>query len=233
MKILALDTSSVTATVAVLDDDKIIGDYNLNHKKTHSRRLMPMIEELLKSCDLSPKDIDVFAVSLGPGSFTGLRIGIATTTSMAQALGKKVVGVPTLEALAFNLFNSRGLVCPIIDAQKDLVYTAVYKWVDGNMVEVVKQQVLNINELIEKLKMKNEEVFFLGDALEKFNELLKEELGEKFNLPPKRFLIPSAAAVGELAKIKIEKNISLEISPIYMRKSAAEVQYEEKMKNKE
>ncbi len=233
MKILALDTSSVTATVSVLDDDKIIGDYNLNHKKTHSKRLMPMIEELLSSCDLTPKEIDVFAVSLGPGSFTGLRIGIATVTSMAQALDKKVVGVPTLEALAFNLFNSQGLVCPIIDAQKDSVYTAAYKWVDGKMIEVIEKQVFTIYELIEKLKKQEEKVFFIGDALHKFYDVLKDELGEQFRVPPRRFLIPSAAAVGEVAKIKIENNIDLDIAPIYMKKSAAEVQYEEKMKCKE
>ena len=152
MKLLALDTSSMTATVALFDDNKLIGEYTLNHKRSHSQKLMPMIEEIIKSCDLTPKEIDAFAVSLGPGSFTGLRIGIATVTAMAQALDKMVVGVPTLEALAFNLFNSEGLVCPIIDAQRDLVYTGVYQWMDGNMMEVVKQQVLHIDELISILK---------------------------------------------------------------------------------
>jgi len=232
MKLLALDTSSMTATVALLDDDKLIGEYTLNHKKSHSQKLIPMINELIKSCDLTPKDIDVFAVSLGPGSFTGLRIGIATMTAMAQALHKMVVGVPTLEALAFNLFNSEGLVCPIIDAQRDLVYTGVYKFIDGNMVEVVGPQMLHIDELISILREKDERVIFVGDALDKFYDILKENMGEHFNVPPKKFLIPSASSVGEVARIKIEQGITSDITPIYMRKSAAEDQYEERMRGR-
>ncbi|QUH18980.1 tRNA (adenosine(37)-N6)-threonylcarbamoyltransferase complex dimerization subunit type 1 TsaB [Alkaliphilus sp. B6464] len=233
MKLLALDTSSMTATVALLDDDKLIGEYTLNHKKSHSQKLMPMIEELINSCDLTPKDIDVFAVSLGPGSFTGLRIGIATITTMAQALNKIVVGVPTLEALAFNLFNTQGLVCPIIDAQRDLVYTGLYQWIDGRMLEVMEQQVLHIDELITRLKEENERIFFVGDALDKFYDPLKDELREQFCVPPKKFLIPSASSVGEAAKVKIQNGLVSDITPIYMRKSAAEVQYEERMKGRE
>lgn len=233
MKILALDTSSMTATVAILDDNKLIGEYTLNHKKSHSQKLMPMIDELIKSCDLIPNEIDVFAVSLGPGSFTGLRIGIATMTAMAQALDKTVVGVPTLEALAFNLYNTQGLVCPIIDAQRDLVYTGVYEWVDGEMVEVIQQQVLSVDELINMLKKEEKSIFFVGDALHKFYNILKENLGNQFNVPPTKFLIPTASSVGEVAKLKLEKGIISDITPIYMRKSAAEVQYEEKMKGRQ
>ncbi|MBU5676718.1 tRNA (adenosine(37)-N6)-threonylcarbamoyltransferase complex dimerization subunit type 1 TsaB [Alkaliphilus sp. MSJ-5] len=233
MKLLALDTSSMTATVALLDDDKLIGEYTLNHKKNHSQKLMPMIEELINSCDLTPKDIDVFAVSLGPGSFTGLRIGIATITTMAQALNKIVVGVPTLEALAFNLFNTQGLVCPIIDAQRDLVYTGLYQWIDGHMIEVIEQQVLHIDELIYRLKEEEEKIIFVGDALEKFHDILKHNLREQFNVPPRRFLIPSASSVGEAAKVKIQNGLVSDMTPIYMRKSAAEVQYEERMKGRE
>lgn len=232
MKLLALDTSSMTATVALLDEDKVIGEYTLNHRKSHSEKLMPMIEEIVRSCELTPKDIDVFAVSLGPGSFTGLRIGIATIRAMAQALDKPVVGVPTLEALAFNLFQSTGFVCPIIDAQRDLVYTGVFQWVKGQMVEVVPQQVLHIDELMDRLQKETEAVYFVGDAIDKFAPILKERLGAQFQVPPKKFLIPSAASVGEIAKIKFEKDLVGDIAPIYMRKSAAEVQYDEKMKGR-
>ena len=233
MKLLALDTSSITATVALLDDDKLIGEYTLNHKKNHSQKLMPMIEELLNSCSTKPKEIDVFAVSLGPGSFTGLRIGIATMAAMAQALDKEVVGVSTLEALAYNLFNIKGLICPIIDAQRDLVYTALYRWIDGNMVEIMKQQVINIDGLIDILEGKSEKIFFIGDALEKFDRDLKAGLAQQFAVPPSKFLIPSAFSVAEVAKIKIKENITMDIVPIYMRKSEAEVQYEKRMKGRE
>ena len=233
MKLLALDTSSITATVALLDDDKLMGEYTLNHKKNHSQKLMPMIEELLNSCSVKPKEIDVFAASLGPGSFTGLRIGIATMAAMAQALDKKVVGVPTLEALAYNLYNINGLICPIIDAQRDLVYTALYQWIDGNMVEIMKQQVISIDGLIDILKTKQERIFFIGDALEKFDQNLKDGLKQQFAIPPSKLLIPSASSVAEIAKIKIEKDIITDITPIYMRKSGAEVQYEKRMKGRE
>ncbi len=233
MKLLAIDTSSLTAAVALLDGDKLIGEYTLNHKMNHSQKLMPMIKELLNSCDTKPKEIDVFAVSLGPGSFTGLRIGIATMTAMAQALDKNVVGVPTLEALAYNLFNIKGLICPVIDAQKDLVYTALYQWTDGNMVEVMEQQVIRIDELISILKRESGKIFFIGDALERFGSNLKDGLGQQFAVPPFKFLIPSASSVAELARIKIEKSIKTDIAPIYMRKSEAEVQYEKKMRGRE
>lgn len=233
MKLLAIDTSSLTAAVALLDGDKLIGEYTLNHKMNHSQKLMPMIKELLNSCDTKPKEIDVFAVSLGPGSFTGLRIGIATMTAMAQALDKNVVGVPTLEALAYNLFNIKGLICPVIDAQKDLVYTALYQWTDGNMVEVMEQQVIRIDELISILKRESGKIFFIGDALERFGSNLKDGLGQQFAVPPFKFLIPSASSVAELARIKIEKGIKTDIAPIYMRKSEAEVQYEKKMRGRE
>ncbi|MFW5648615.1 MAG: tRNA (adenosine(37)-N6)-threonylcarbamoyltransferase complex dimerization subunit type 1 TsaB [Candidatus Alkaliphilus sp. MAG34] len=233
MKLLAIDTSSLTATTALLDGDKLIGEYTLNHKKNHSQKLMPMIKELLDSCDTKPKEIDVFAVSLGPGSFTGLRIGIATMAAMAQALDKIVVGVSTLETLAHSLFNIQGLTCPIIDAQRDLVYTALYQWIDGNMMEIMEQQVVSIDELINILKEKPEKIFFTGDALDKFNSNLRDSLGHRFAVPPPRFLIPSASSVAELAKIKIEKGIKTNIVPIYMRKSEAEVQYEKRMRGRE
>lgn len=233
MKLLALDTSSITATVALLDDDKLIGEYTLNHKKDHSQKLMPMIEELLNSCSIKPKDIDVFAVSLGPGSFTGLRIGIATIRTMGQALNKKVVGVPTLEALAYNLYKINGLVCPIIDAQRDLVYAALYKWIDNNMVELIKPQVISIEDLIHRLKAEKENIYFIGDGLQRFTENLKDGLGDKFCMPPSKFLSPSASSVAEVAKIKLGEGIIEDIVPIYMRKSEAEVQYEKRMKGSE
>lgn len=233
MKLLALDTSSITATAALSEDNKLIGEYTLNHKKNHSVKLMPMIEELLNSCDTKPKEIDVFAVSVGPGSFTGLRIGIATMNAMAQALDKEVVGVSTLEALAYNLFNINGLICPIIDAQRDLVYMGLYRWIDGNMTEIMEQQVISIDKLICILKEKSERIFFVGDALERFGQNLEAGLGQQFTIPPSKLLIPSASSVAEVARIKMKNCIRKNIVPMYMRKSEAEVQYEKRMKGGE
>ncbi|AOY75730.1 tRNA (adenosine(37)-N6)-threonylcarbamoyltransferase complex dimerization subunit type 1 TsaB [Clostridium formicaceticum] len=230
MKILALDTSSIVATVAVLDDEKLMGEYILNHKKTHSQKLMPMMEEVLKSCELSPKEIDVFAVSLGPGSFTGLRIGLATIKAMAQALDKPVVGVSTLEGLAFNLVHCEALICPIIDAQRDLVYTGGYQWKQG-FSKVVEEEVIAIEQLLMNLKSRKEKVIFLGDALEKFRELIIRELGDLAIFPPKTLTMPRASSIGELARRKVqngELRKASEILPVYMRKSQAEKQWEER-----
>lgn len=233
MKILALDTSSITATVALLDDNKLIGEYTLNYKKDHSQRLMPMIEGLLRACDTGVKEIDVFAVSLGPGSFTGLRIGIATMATMAQALDKQIVGVPTLEALAHNLHHINGLICPIIDGQRDQVYTGLYRWLNGKLVEIMENQLIKIDRLIDILGEKEDKIYFLGDGLDRFAESLREGLGDHFLLPPARLQIPSASTLGQVAKNKIKEGILLDIVPIYMRRSQAEIQYEKKMKGRE
>ncbi|AKL93849.1 tRNA threonylcarbamoyladenosine biosynthesis protein TsaB [Clostridium aceticum] len=230
MKVLALDTSSIVATVAVLDDEKLMGEYIINHKKTHSEKLMPMIEEILKSCEVSPKDIDVFAVALGPGSFTGLRIGLATIKAMAQALDKPVAGVSTLEGLAFNLVHCKGLICPIIDAQQDLVYTGLYQW-HQELSKVMEEDVVSIEDLLDTLKSRKEEVIFLGDALEKFQEQITRELGDLAIFPPKIVTMPRASSIGELAREKVKKGElkkASEVLPVYMRKSQAEKQWEER-----
>lgn len=233
MKILALDTSSVVATVAVLEDEKLVGEYTLNHKLTHSQKLIPMIEELMKSCELKPKDIDIFVVSLGPGSFTGLRIGAATIKAMAQALGKPVVGIPTLEALANNLLYSGELICPIIDAQKNLVYSAVYSWQHSEFVELHKQEVYEIEELIKHLQGLGKKIIFVGDAVEKHREEILSGLGEYAIIPPMAVRMPKAASIGLLALKKAkagEIKGAGDLVPIYMRKSQAENQYEDKLR---
>ncbi len=233
MKILALDTSSVVATVAVMADEKLVGEYSLNHKMTHSQRLIPMIEELMTGCELKPKDIDIFATSLGPGSFTGLRIGAATIKAMAQALEKPVVGIPTLEALAYNLPYSGISVCPIIDAQKNLVYTAQYTWQGSSFFENQKQEVTEIEELLKRLGDLKERVIFLGDAVDKHRELIEAELKELAIILPAALRMPKASSVALLARERYrrgEVGEAAQLIPIYMRKSQAENQYEERLK---
>ena len=233
MKILALDTSSVVATVAVLEDEKLVGEYTLNHKLTHSQKLIPMIEELMKNCEIKPKDIDIFAVSLGPGSFTGLRIGAATIKAMAQALGKPVVGIPTLEALANNIQYSGELICPIIDAQKNLVYSAVYSWGQSECVEENQQEVYEIEGLIKHLQGLSRKIIFVGDAVDKYRDDITSGLGDYAIIPPMAMRMPKAASVALLALKKAkagEIKGAGDLVPIYMRKSQAENQYEEKLK---
>lgn len=233
MNILALDTSSIVATVAIMADDKLIGEYTVNHKRTHSQKLMPMIEELMKSCEMEMEDIDVVAVAEGPGSFTGLRIGVATAKGLAHAMNIPVVGVSTLDALAFNLAFSRGLICPILDARRSQVYTAVYKWDDGVLHIIEEHMAISIEELIEKLSSRPEPVIFLGDGVPSNRELLVEKLGDQAIFAPNSVKMPRASSVAQLALQRSEKG-ELEsyykLIPVYLRKSEAERQYEEKMK---
>ena len=139
MKILALDSSGLVASVAVVSDDNLIGEYTINYKKTHSQTLLPMLDEVAKMTELDLKTIDFIAVSAGPGSFTGLRIGSATAKGLALALDKQIVSVPTVDALAYNLWGSADVVCPLMDARRNQTYTGLYSF-DGNEMEVLKEQ---------------------------------------------------------------------------------------------
>ena len=125
MRVLAIDSSGLTATVAVVEDEQTIAEYTVNYKKTHSQTLLPMIDEVKKMIDLDLSSIDAIAVSGGPGSFTGLRIGSATAKGLGLALGKPLIHVPTVDALAYNVYGCGDLICPIMDARRKQVYTGL------------------------------------------------------------------------------------------------------------
>jgi len=231
MRILAVDTSSLVAAVAVIDNERLLGEYILNHKKTHSQKLMPMIKELMDNLELTPKDIDVFAASSGPGSFTGLRIGITTVKALAYAVNKPVVSVPTLDALAFNMPVADSLVCPIMDARNNQVFTAVYKWEKGIPVNITEYMGVPINELVQLIKGKNQKVVFLGDAVEIHRDFLKEELNENCEFAPGNLMLQRASSVAQLALVKASSGMmesSFDMVPFYLRKSQAEREYEKK-----
>ena len=233
MKILALDTSSIVATVAVLEENRLIGEIIVNHERTHSQKLMPMVAELLENCGLTIEDMDLVAVAEGPGSFTGLRIGVATAKGLAHALDIPVVGVSTLDALAFNLPFSEGLICPILDARRSQVYTAVYKWENGNLHKVEDHQAIGIEELVEILRQRPEAVVFLGDGVERNGDYLMQQLGNRAVFAPVTASMPRASSVAALAQQKArEQGVQsfYELIPTYLRKAEAERQYEEKEK---
>src|SRR3712207_4927086 len=140
MKILSIDSSTSSASCAILEDNKLLGEITLNDKKQHSVILMPLIDSLLKDLKLTINDIDAFAVSSGPGSFTGLRIGIATVKGLADGTGKPFVGISSLDGLAFNLAYSSGIICPIIDALRDNVYTALYSFEYGKLKKLTRSE---------------------------------------------------------------------------------------------
>lgn len=148
MKILGIDSSGMVASVAIVQDDVIIAEYTMNHKKTHSETLLPMIDEIVKTSETKLEELDAIAIAAGPGSFTGLRIGAATAKGLAMAVDKPIIPIKTCEGLAFNMWGAEGLICPIIDARRNQVYTGLYR-VKGNVEVILEQQPMDIHELIE------------------------------------------------------------------------------------
>lgn len=229
MKILAVETSSPVAAVAVSDDSGLLGEYILDNGKTHSQRLVYMIGELLKSLELSIKDIDIFAASSGPGSFTGLRIGIATIKAMAFAAEKPVISVPTLDALAYNIPAEGVLVCPIMDARNNQVYTALYKYESNLPVNITEYMGIPVTRLADMVKGKNSDVVFIGDAVQLHRDFLKIELGDRCRFAPQCHLRQRASTVAELALIRAlngQTENCFDMVPFYLRKSQAEREYD-------
>lgn len=227
MRILAIDTATDAATAAVIEDDIVIGETILNHKKTHSQKIMVMIERMLSDLELEVSDIDVFAVAAGPGSFTGLRIGIATVKALAHSVNKKTVGISTLEGLAYNLLCSDKLIVPLMDARRNQVFNAAYRFVDGEIKEVIAPNVCDINECIDKVKGEN--VIFTGDGVNVHKALLKE-YGD---IAPLNLRMSNASSVALAAAIKANKGETLnynELNPVYLRLSQAERELLEKNK---
>ena len=151
MKILAIDSSGIVATVAILDDDILVAEYTINHKKTHSQTLLPMIDEITKMTELDLKELDAVAIAGGPGSFTGLRIGSATAKGLGLALDVPLVSVPTLDALAYNLCGSTDIVCPMMDARRQQVYTGVYSFYGEQMETLMPQAPMAVEEIAARL----------------------------------------------------------------------------------
>lgn len=230
MKVLAIDTSSVVATCAVLDEEKLLGEYTLNQDMTHSERLIPMVKTLMDSLKLKPENIDLFAGSVGPGSFTGLRIGLATIKGLAHVVDKSVIGISTLEALAFNVpFD--GIVIPIMDARRDRVYTGIYRWENGKLINIMKPTILNIDELLDIVDSKYEKVLFNGDGTLVFKDRIDEKLKDKALYAPISLNMAKASSIGELALLKWEEGSQenyFNLSPDYLRESQAQRQLNEK-----
>lgn len=229
MRVLAIDTSSNAASAAVISDGRLTGEYILNHKKTHSQKIMPMLDELMKSAELDVNDIDLFAAVTGPGSFTGLRIGDAAVKAMAQVTKKPVAAVNTLEALAYNVPFCPHLAVPILDARRRDVYAAVY---DGGVC-VKEPFAAEIDECVEFVKSTGRTAVFLGDGVYIHKDYIAGELGGRalfapVNLNEQRASSAAACALDKYARGEVLTYSGLE--PLYIRKSQAEREYDEKNK---
>lgn len=231
MKILALDSSGLVASVAVVKDDVLLGEYSINYKKTHSQTLLPMLEALKEMTELDLASIDAIALAAGPGSFTGLRIGSATAKGLGLALEKPLIAIPTLEGLAYNLYGTDKLVCPIMDARRGQVYTGIYEFEGETLHTLVDQCAVDITEIIEKLNDLGKEVIFLGDGVPVFKERLQELMKVPYALAPSHRNRQSAASVAALAEIYYQEGklqTATEHEPEYLRMSQAERERMEK-----
>ncbi len=226
MRILALDSSGIVATVAIVEDDNLLAEYTVNYKKTHSQTLLPMLDEIVKMTEFDLNTLDAVAVAAGPGSFTGLRIGSATAKGLGLALDKPLIPVPTVEALAYNLYDVSGLVCPIMDARRGQVYTGIYRFNETTgWLQVEGQMAVPIQELIGILNRLEEPVTFLGDGVPVFRETIQAELKMPFSFAPAHVNKQRAAAVAALGEVYYKDGriqTALEHIPEYLRLSQAE-----------
>ena len=233
MKILALDSSGIVASVAIVEDNTLLAEYTVNYKKTHSQTLLPMLDEVAKMTELDLSTIDAIAVAAGPGSFTGLRIGSATAKGLALALKKPLVAVPTVEALAYNLYDTNGLICPIMDARRNQVYTGIYRFENHKLVTLEDQMAVSITDLLDKLNERGEPVTFLGDGVPVFEKTMGENLKVPHTFAPAHVNKQRAAAVAALGEIYYREGklqSAAEHTPEYLRVSQAERERAEKQK---
>lgn len=222
MKILAMDTSSVNATVAVCDENRILGEYTVSNERAHSQIIMPMLESLLNHCSLTIKDIDVFAVALGPGSFTGLRIGISAMKTLAQSLSKPIIGVSSLDEVASSFFGTDKIICPIFDARRNEVYNALY--LNGN--KFVSERVVDFDELLIELSQK--QVIFAGDAIIKYRDKILSFNNPNWLIAPGSLSMQRASALASVALARaLDSDFDnlYDLSPIYLRLPQAEREY--------
>ena len=231
MKILALDSSGLVASVAVTEDDNLLGEYTINYKKTHSQTLLPMLDEVAKMIELDLKTVDAIAVSAGPGSFTGLRIGSATAKGLALALDKKIVSVPTVDALAYNIWNCTDVICPLMDARRQQTYTGLYTFEDGRMQTLLPQCVVQIEEIINKVNDMGQPVVFLGDGVPVFADFIAQHCKVPYQYAPAHCNKQRAASVAALGAILYgegKAEPAAEHKPDYLRLSQAERERQEK-----
>ena len=231
MKILVLESSGLVASVALMENDKMVGEITMNYKKTHSQTLLPMLDELGKMIELDLKTIDAIAVSKGPGSFTGLRSGSATAKGLGLALNKPIIPVPTVDAMAYNLWGTDKAVCPLMDARRQQAYTGLYEFEDGVLKAIVPQCAVDISEIIEKVNATGKAVIFLGDGVPVFKEYIGEHVTVPYEFAPATCNRQSASSVAVLAQKLYAEGVvetAAEHKPDYLRLSQAERELKDK-----
>ncbi len=232
MKVLGIETATRTGSVAVVTEHGVVAEYTLNIEVTHSERLMETVDRVLTGAGIALADLDGLCVSAGPGSFTGLRIGIATVKGIAMATGKPAAAVPTLMALAWNIPHAGYPVCPLLDARKNEVYAALYREEKGSFVPVMESQTLSFDALAAKI---TERTVFTGEGSYLFRAELQRRFGELALFAPLSALVPSAASVAELGMFALRSGKQVapdDLVPIYIRRPEAEVAWERRQRSR-
>ena len=229
MRILSLDTTATVCTAAISDDTKLIAETTVNTGNTHSEMLLPVIENLLKITETDINEIDLFACSTGPGSFTGVRIGVATVKGLAYGKNKPCVSVSTLDALAYNLIGFDGILCPVMNARRNQVYNALFKCESGVITRLCPDRAISIAELDEELADESLPIYLSGDGYDITANGFKKT---KVAYVPPKYRDQSAYSVAVCALQKFENGESMtdaEIAPIYLRPSQAERERNERL----
>jgi tRNA threonylcarbamoyladenosine biosynthesis protein TsaB len=228
MLVLGIETATRTGGVAVVSDTGVLAEYTLNIDATHSERLMATVDRVLSDTGITMRDIEGIAVSAGPGSFTGLRIGAATVKGLAWTTGVPVAAVPTLRALAWNLPFAAHSVCPLLDAKKKEVYAALFRYQNGLLQEEMAAAVLPLSGLTERIAGP---VLFTGEGAALFRPALEELFGGRAFFAPRSARTPSAASVAEIGAVMLHAGLRTDpdsLVPIYLRRPEAEVVWEQR-----
>ncbi|MDR2889280.1 MAG: tRNA (adenosine(37)-N6)-threonylcarbamoyltransferase complex dimerization subunit type 1 TsaB [Lachnospiraceae bacterium] len=228
MKIVALDSSGLVASAAIVEDDVVIAEYSTQFKKTHSQTLLPMLAEITKMTETDLNSVDAIAISAGPGSFTGLRIGSAMAKGLGMALDKPLVEIPTVDGLAFNLYGTDKLVCPLMDARRDQVYTGIYAFEGDHAMGfkiLLEQCAVDIGTIADRLNAMGRPIIFLGDGVPVFSDRLKELMKVPYSIAPAHMNRQRAATIAVLAGRYMQQGevvTAADHAPIYLRLSQAE-----------
>ncbi len=222
MLIFGIDTCCMAATAALMDDTKLIAQTVISHDRTHSQKMMPQVETMMAHAERDITDVDCFAAAVGPGSFTGVRIGVATAKALAQAADKPCCAVSTLHALAFNNLTFSGILCPILDARRGQVYNALFRG-GRTLTRLCEDRAIAVEDLIEELKTQDKDVLFCGDGTFAFRSQLEEALGSRAFFASRMQNLNLAAAVAELALMGEGETVTYgDLVPKYLRLSQAE-----------
>lgn len=233
MLIFGIDTCCMAATAALMEENKLVAQTVISHDRTHSQKMMPQIESMLQLAETELSQVDCFAAAVGPGSFTGVRIGVATVKALAQAMDKPCCAVSTLKGLAFNNMHFSGIICPILDARRNQVYHALFQG-GRELKRLCEDRALGIEELLEELSTKEQDVLFCGDGTLVFRKVIEERLGGRAVFANRMQNLNLAGAVAEIALMEQETWIPCgELVPQYVRLSQAERERLEKEQAKE